>query len=294
MQLLRAATLTVPDVAAAAARYRDFLDYRVVEEGVAPADLARSWGAPNSAGRRMIAMRPASGADIFLRLIEGARRAEYRPLRTYGWAAIEICVESVNAAHERMKKSPFEVIGPPRAIKGLPTIHPMQVKGPDDEIVYLTEIKGDLPDYDLPRAGAAIDKLFICVLACSDIQRSLKWFEANVGLKPGRVMDIEYTMLAAAFGTPREQLYSIATMTHERDVFLELDQYPEAATARACDDGALAPGISIVSLLTPDFDRVRGFIAPPARREGVIYEGGRVGALRDPDGALVEIVEMRR
>lgn len=294
MQLLRSATLTVEDADAAARRYREFMDYRAIEEDEVSRDLAASWGAPKSAGRRMIVLQPASGAPIFLRLVEGKRRSDYRPLRTFGWAAIEICVADVLAVHERMKSSPFEVIGPPRALSGLPTIHPMQVRGPDDEIVYLTEIRGDLPEYDLPRAASVIDKLFICVLACSDMGKSMAWFEREVGLSPGRVIDIEYTMLAAAFGTPKERLYSIVTMTHERDVFLELDQYPEMAAQRASDDGALPPGPSIVTFLVPDFDRIGGFIAPPVRREGPLYAGGRSGTLRAPDGALVEIVEMRR
>lgn len=291
---LRCATLTVENAEAAAARYRDFMNYRLVETGEVSRDLAASWGAPDAAGRRMAVVQPESGAPVFLRVVEGRRRADYRPLRTYGWAAIEICIRDVLSVHERMKASPFEVIGPPRPLSGLPTIHPMQVKGPDDEIVYLTEIRGDLPEYDLPRAAAPIDRLFICVLACSDMQRSAAWFRNKVGLAPGRVLEIEYGMLTAAFGTPPERRYAISTMTHGRDVILELDQYPEMATERASDMGALPPGVSIVSLLTRDFDRFKGFLADPIRSGGPVYLGARSGVLRGPDGALVEIVEALR
>jgi catechol 2,3-dioxygenase-like lactoylglutathione lyase family enzyme len=292
MKLLRSATLTVPDVGAAASRYRDFLDYRLIEDGPLAPDLAASWGAPANAHRRAALLQPSSGAPVFLRLVEGDPAPDYLPLRTFGWAAIEICVTDVLKANARMKASPFEIIGPPREIEGLPAIYPMQVRGPDGEIVYLTQIRSDLPAYDLPRAASAIDKLFICVLACSDMRRTIAWFETVVGLKLGRIMEIEYTMLASAFGTPKERLYEISTVVHERDVFLELDQYPEAATPRAAAPGALPPAASIVTLLAPDFDRIRGpFIAPPVRRSGPLYEGGRAATLRDPDGALVEIVE---
>ena len=41
--------------------------------------------------------------------------------------------------------SPFEIIGPPREIDGVPAIYPLQVRGPDEEIVYLTQIRADLP-----------------------------------------------------------------------------------------------------------------------------------------------------
>jgi catechol 2,3-dioxygenase-like lactoylglutathione lyase family enzyme len=291
---LRCATLTVENAEAAAARYRDFMNYRLVEAGEVSRDLAASWGAPDAAGRRMAVMQPESGAPVFLRMVEGRRRDDYRPLRTHGWAAIELCVRDVLSVHERMKKSPFEVIGPPRPLSGLPTIYPMQVKGPDDEIVYLTEIRGDLPEYDLPRAASLIDRLFICVLACSNMQKSAEWFQKEVGLAPGRVMEIEYAMLAASFGTPPERRYAISTMTHGRDVVLELDQYPEMATGRAYNEGELPPGVAIVSLLTSDFDRFQGCLGDPIRAGGSVYGGARSGVLRAPDGALVEIVEAAR
>jgi catechol 2,3-dioxygenase-like lactoylglutathione lyase family enzyme len=295
MRLLRAATLTVPDVKASVARYREWFDYTVVEEGELERDLALSWGAPANAGRRYAVLEPASMSDVYLRFVEGEFRPDYLPLRTYGWAAIEICVKDVLAVNERMKRSPFEIIGPPREIAGLPAIFPMQVEGPDREIVYLTQIRDNLPAYDLPRAETLIDKLFICVLACSDMRKSAKWFEEVVGLSFGREMTIEYTMLQNAFGTPPERLYTISTLVHERDVFLELDQYPEMATPRAHAPDALPPGVSMLTLKSPNFSRIPGdWITPPRHRDGPVYGGARVGALRAPDGALVEIVEVAR
>jgi catechol 2,3-dioxygenase-like lactoylglutathione lyase family enzyme len=200
MELLRAATLTVQDPEATAARYGEWLDYSVVERGVVPHDLAVAWGCPASA----VVCRPASGADVFIRFVQGDPPADYRPLRTFGWAAIEICTRDTIAVNARMERSPFEIIGPPRELDGMPAIFPMQVKGPDQEIVYLTQIRENLPAYDLPRADALIDKLFILVLACSDMQASLDWFERELKLSPGRSMDIVYTMIAKAFDLPME------------------------------------------------------------------------------------------
>ena len=73
---------------------------------------------------------------------------------------------------ERMAASGFEIIGPPREIETLPAIFPMQVKGPDGEIVYLTQVRSDLPDFDITRAEALIDRLFIMVMACADLPAS--------------------------------------------------------------------------------------------------------------------------
>lgn len=296
MKLLRSATLSVADLDRSVDLYSSWLDYSVEEQDAIDADLAASWGCPATAGRRSAVLRPASGHDIFIRLVENDPHPGFVPLTTYGWAAIEVCVEDVLAANERMLGSPFEIIGPPREIEGLDAIYPMQVKGPDGEIVYLTQIRDDLPAFDLPRAEALIDRLFILVLACSDMNASLDWLAEHVGFSVGRArMEIVYTMLAKAFGLPEEELHVISTMVHGRDVFLELDQMPDIATARPRNDGALPPGVAIGTFRHPDFDSVDAacaelWIETPVARDSAVYGGKRAGTLRAPDGTLVEIV----
>ena len=234
--------------------------------------------------------------NVYLRFVENRIHPDYTPLRTHGWAAIEICVEDVLATNERMQSSPFEIIGPPREIEGLPAIYPMQVRGPDNEIAYFTQIRDDLPAFDLPRAAAPIDRLFILVMACSDMQASLGWMTEHVGLDIGRErMEIVYTMLANAFGTPPDELHAISTMVHERDVFLELDQMPPQATARPGYSGMLPQGVALGSLWHPDFEALTErnrdlWIAPPAAYDSIVYDGKPAATLRAPDGTLVELV----
>ncbi len=296
MKLLRAATLSVSHLDRASDNYCEWLDYSVAERGELDTRLAASWGSPGAAGRRYAVLRPASGHDIFLRLIENRIHPDYVPLRTYGWAAIEICVTDVLAANERMQASPFEIIGPPREIEGLDAIYPMQVRGIDGEIVYLTQIRDDLPEFDLPRAEALIDRLFILVMACSDMAASLEWMRAHAGLDIGRDrLEIVYTMLANAFDLPIDDLHVISTMVHGRDVFLELDQYPPQATARPRYDGELPQGVAVGTLMHPEFDRLADlnrdlWITPATIHESVVYAGKPAGTLRAPDGTLVEIV----
>jgi catechol 2,3-dioxygenase-like lactoylglutathione lyase family enzyme len=293
MHLIRAATLVTPDPEAAAAAYAQWMDYTVVERGDVPADLAASWGAPASAGRAYTVCRPKSGRDVYLRFVQGETPQDYKPLRTYGWAAIEICVQDVLAVNARMEASPFEIIGPPAPLDGLPTIFPMQVKGPDQEIVFLTEILGDVPEYALPRAESLIDRLFILVLACSDIDASNRWLETALKLDAGRAIELAYGVLSDAFGLPADHPHKIGTLTHGHDVFLEVDQYPANATARPQHPGELPPGIAMATLKHPDFAALEGpWITPPARREGVIYGGARAGVMAGPDGVLVEVVEI--
>ncbi len=298
MKLLRAATLSVANLDRSIDLYGRWLDYTVAERGPLDAALATSWGTPGAAGRPSAVLRPASGHDIFLRFVENDIHPDYVPLRSYGWAAIEICVEDVLAANARIEQSPFEIIGPPREIEGLDAIYPMQMKGPDGEIVYLTQIRSDLPDFDLPRAEAPIDRLFILVMGCSDLNASLDWFEKHTRLAVGRrKLEIVYTMLAKAYDLPEEDLHVIATMVHGRDVFLEMDQYPPMATPRPGSPGELPQGVAVGTFVHPEFDAIDReytdlWIGAPREHASCVYGGGRAATLAAPDGTLVEMVSM--
>lgn len=292
MNMLRAATLTTLDAAAAASRFCRWFGYLVAEEGEVPRALAESWGAPVCHGRRFVLLQPASRASVFLRFVEGEGHPDYRPLHTYGWAALELCVRDTLAVHERLQGSPFRVIGPPRALEGLPTIFPMQVQGPEGETVFLTQILDDLPEYDLPRAESLIDRLFILVLACSDLRRSMRWFADTLGIALGREIEITYSVLSAAFGLPAAMRHRMATGVNGRDCFLELDQYPPEATARPGRQDALPPGIALATFIHSDLGAVRApWIRTPEVRNGALYGGGAAGTLRAPDGTLVEVVQ---
>lgn len=294
MNLLRAATLTVADLDAAVDLYRQWLDYALVETGLIASDLAASWSAPGSAGKRYAVLAPASGTDAYLRFIEDAPVAGYAPLRTFGWAAIEICNQDVMAVNERMLRSPFEIIGPPRTIEGLPPIiHPMQVKGPDQEIVYLTEIRPEALAAGLPSPQAFIDRLFILVMACSDMEASARWFTGHLKLTLGEPTSIVYSMINKAFELPADIRHTFAMGGHDGDVFIEFDQYPDGAVPRPRHEGRLPPGVALCTLKHPDFDAITApWITPPVRREGALYGGGRVGAIAGPDGTLIEVVEI--
>lgn len=289
---LRCATHTVKDAHAAARRFAEGLDYRVVERGLVSTELAAAWGAPASAGRAYVVCQPASGAEVFLRFVEGDVVPDYAPIRTYGWAAIEISVQDVMAVNPRMLTSEFEVIGLPSQVAGLSTIHPMQVRGPDLETIYLTQILDDAPGSGLRKAQAPIDKLFILVLACADMRATAQWFAKTLGVDLDAPVAIRYTMISKAFNQPIETQHELIVGRHSGDIFLEFDQYPEGATPRPGAPDALAPGVSICTLSHPVFDAIEApWLQPPLVREGAIYGGRRVGMLRTPEGALIEVVD---
>lgn len=292
MTLLKCATHVVADVADAAARYVEWMDYRIVDEGVVDDALAALWMAPASKGRRYALLQPESGADTFLRLVGGTPVADYQPIRTYGWAAIELCVTDVDAVHERMKVSPFEVIGPPKNLDGFATVKPMQVKGDDKEIVYLTQMLVSGPEHGLPTARSLVDRPFIMVLACPDLRRSAAWVRDVLGLEVIEPMAIHYSMISKSFSLPEGRKVELVTAKWQGEVFLELDQYPEQATARAGAAGELVPGVAITTMKHPGFARLDGHWAvEPVVMQGPLYEGRRVGMLTTPEGALLEVIE---
>jgi catechol 2,3-dioxygenase-like lactoylglutathione lyase family enzyme len=288
---LHAATLTVEDAAAAAARYERWFGYERVETALVTPDLARSWGAQATAQARMIVLRPPAPGGSFLRLIEQRREPTYRPLRTYGWAAIEICVRDVDAVAARLVASPFTIIGPPKPLDGWPSIKPMQVEGPDGEIVYLTEIQSCPPGMKLRQAQTLIDSLFILVAAHSDLAGARAWYERRLGLAVGPTQALAYSMLQNSFAMPGAK-FELCTAGFGDLTFLELDQYPAAATPRPRFAAHLPPGCAIGTLSVSDLAPLAAHAnAAPITPGGTIYGASRALTLSGPDGILIELVE---
>jgi hypothetical protein len=230
---------------------------------------------------------------VFLRFIAGDPVPAYRPIRSFGWAAIEICVSDVEAVHARLRDSGlFEVIGPPKPLDGFPNVKPMQVRGPDQEIVYLTEIRVDDPTSGLPQPRSLIDRPFILVLASPNLGVTARWLADVLGLEVSAPVAIAYSMISLAFGLPEGARHALVTGSWQGQVFLEADQYPQGAVERPAHPAALPPGVAIVSMVHPDLDRLAGhWLSPPVVRAGAPYDGRRVGVVKTPEGALLEVIE---
>ena len=72
--------------------------------------------------------------------------------------------------------------------------------------------------------------------------------------------------MAAAWTRGAQAHGALATLKHERDVFLEIDTYPEGAAPRARYAGMLPPCAAIGSFIHPDFDALRGVLDDIGRR----------------------------
>lgn len=284
---------TTPALDAALGDYRDRLGLRIVEQGTLPVDLAASWNAPASAGARYATLQPVSGAPCFLRLVEQPLPPAFVPTTTFGWAAFEITVQDVFGWPARLAGSGFDIVGAPREIPGLPYFVAMQMLGRGREMIYLNEVREDTPTSDLPRAAAPVDHLFIVILASPDRAATLDWYRIRLGLDEGGSYTIPYTMISKAFGQPHDTLHSLSMAQAGRLPIVEIDDYPAAATVRACDAGRLLPGNAIVTLAVDSLDRPGlDFNAPPAVRDGPFYRGKRSATVVGSAGELLELIEL--
>jgi catechol 2,3-dioxygenase-like lactoylglutathione lyase family enzyme len=285
--------ITTPDLDAALDDYHGRLGLNIVERGELDAGLAASWGCPNSAGARTATLQPQSGAHCFIRLVEQPVPDDFRPTRTFGWAAYELTVQDVYGWPDRLAGSGFDIVGPPKEIAGLPYFVPMQVTGRGREMIYLNEVRENTPSSDLPRANSLTDHIFICILATYDREANLAWLREKIGLDEGGTYTLEYTMINKAFGLADGTQSSITMIQKERLPIIEVDDYPEAATARPRAAGCLPPGNALVTLAVDSLDATKAdFIAPPVVRGGSIYGGRRSATVIGMAGELLELVEI--
>lgn len=291
--LIKTATVSAENAASLAATYTEYFDLQVVESGTVPGDLADSWGAPGMAGQPYIVMASSSEADIFIRIVENPGMPAYTPLRSFGWNAMEICVEDVDGLFAKLKDSPFEIIGPPAELEFSSIIYPMQAVGPANEVLFLNEVRGDLPNNDLPKAGAPVDHIFIMILAAPDREKAIKFYTEKLGWTEGDSYNLTYTVINNAFGFDGDQKTDITMTCVGRLVNNEIDQYPPETVTREKTDGKLAPGIAAVSYMVSSLDGLDiEFLAPPTHRDGVIYQGRRAACCIGAAGELIELIEI--
>lgn len=285
--------ISTPDLDGALADYQGCLGLKLVEQGVLDGELAASWGCPKSAGARFATLQPMSGVPCFLRLVEAPPPADFKPTRTYGWAAYELTVQDVFGWPNRLAGTGFDIVGPPKALEGLPYFIPMQVTGRGREMIYLNEVADNTPTSDLPKARSLTDHIFIVILATPDREASLKWFAEALKLDISSSYTLAYSMINNAFGLDSDYRTTITMVQKDRLPIVEVDDYPAGATVRQGDAHMLPPGNAMITLAVDDLDALDvAFIAPPVARAGAVYGGRRAATVRGVAGELIELLEI--
>ena len=247
LECVIAVTFLVQDLDTTVAAYEEYLGYSLVERAVVDAQLSATWGTPAMVGREFVVLQPDSGAGFYLRFVQGDPVPGYAPLTTDGWNATELLTQDPDAMVKKLQGSPFEIIGLPYDLSSDGSVRAMQVKGPSQEILYLTRIQGERTNV-YGSAQSMVDRAFILVVGSRDYDELIKFYGEKLGHKIRRFGKTKITVLSKALGLdPENTLYELRLAELGNQYNLELDHYPEQMKARPQREGELPPGMSMVT-----------------------------------------------
>ena len=226
------------------------LGMQVVKRGHINNALAEFWYAPATANAKFAVLASDSDA-AWIRFIEDPIAAKgFVPFTTHGWLSLEVSVNDVDALGEKLKDSAFEIIGPPADLDVSDAIRAMQVKGPSGEILYLTQVKEQVPPFELPHATTQVDNLFIPVLITPSRDASVDVYEQFAGLDT-HLFDTKITVINKAYGYEVTKKHPVAAIQLAGKSMIELDQL-DAAIPRPRVEGHLPGGIAMVTFACQD------------------------------------------
>ena len=266
--------------------YEDYLGYRSVDAGVMSAELAAAIDRPELADRRFVTMMPRSGPQVGLRLVEGDASG-YVPMKRVGWSAIELLVKDPEQLESELPGSAFRHLQGPDFLTEQKNILAMQVTGPNQELFYLTHMIDPSKSFLRPQPSPEpVGQTFIIVMGSPDLEASLafwrRYFDNSiVGPIPYRI-----GVLSDAYDLPGETLHPLALVSMSDGYGIEIDHYPDEATAVPAPEGERG-GVILVSLsVDPE-----GLKAPLPWRLTYISAAGAVegGVISLPSGAPIEI-----
>jgi hypothetical protein len=285
---IKFATVAAPNVDEVKKLYADWLGYKERRSGTISKDSADSWGTPKMAGHKYVVMSSDGSPDVYIRIVQTDAPAGYKAMTTWGWNSWEIIVDDVDALFEKLKKSPFKIIGEPHPLASTASIHAMQVRGPANEVLYLTMQTGDRSNSRLPLPGAFVGRPFILVLAGPDLPKVQSWYADTFHMAKNKITETPINVIRDAQGTPN-QMYPLTTLSlKQHGNLMELDGYPATTKARPRVDGQLPPGNAIASFAVASLDALKlNYIAPPKK----IYGEQRAATVVGPAGELIELIE---
>ena len=276
---IRAITVCVPDVEAAAEQYARWLGYAVTYLGPLGDAQANTWSMPRLSPRPTARLRPASGADVDLQLVGTAAGETVLPHSTLGWNGIEMLVADVDAVHRQLQGSPFQILGAPKPLSVSPHIRAMQVVGPGGELLFLTQVDDAALGLGTPRS--MIDRIFMVTCGTHNMQAHVDLYrQLGCKIEPARMVCMP--ALNSVYGLPPQSEHRLALARLAEPCMLEIDQYPPAAEPRRCAPGDLPPGIAMVSFAQISLVKVGGASQTRHRPRSTL--------LRGPAGEWLELL----
>ena len=247
---IESVTILTHDLTASADRYISAFGWRIKEPvselGV---EDANRWQAAELAGARVLKVCGVNGG---IRFIESATHQNPVPLRTYGWSALEICVDDVHKYVAQAVEAGFEILNEAVPLSGSAKPLPLiaaQLAGINGEVVYITQILSEVPNFELPDVSKESGSVFICVLGASDLERSREAIELNFEVRRASDREVAIKVLNRVYEKPLDTLHRLSSLQLAGRNAIEIDQLPIEAIQREKFAGNLPPGISIVTVL---------------------------------------------
>jgi len=246
---IAAVTISTSDLNKMVGVYQEFLRYRVTKSGQITAKESSAWGAENLTNADYVVMQPEKSDDFSFRFIHQPDQSNYIAFKSVGWNAAELIVEDVDGLAVQLENSPFKIIGSPADLSFTKDIRAMQVMGPANEILYLTQFKNKVPEFDSPKPRCSVDQTFIVVLAGKSLDEMQGYFQANFKLPKATVIESRIRSISRVFNFPADTKYKAAALALRDQSMIELDELPKEGNNRLSLDGYLPAGISMVSFL---------------------------------------------
>jgi catechol 2,3-dioxygenase-like lactoylglutathione lyase family enzyme len=287
-----AVTLTAPDLHATEEAYTRFLEFRLVERGEVSHELAAAWGAPLAEGRKFSLLQSASGAEVYLRIVQSPPTPGYEVMKTHGWNANEILCQDPDALAQRLANSPFRIIGAPRPLGSNSKVRAMQAIGPAGELVYLTRIPPEGGTAVKTPAQAFVDRTFIVVLGGPDMAAMRSFYANQFGMKVTEPFSTPINVLNDAWKLGADYTTPLALVLISPGFAIELDGYAPLTTPRPTRAGDLPPGIAMISFAADNLDaKSLNWRVPLAVRKAKPYAGRRSGMMQGVAGEWLELIE---
>jgi hypothetical protein len=293
---IKMGTMTAVELQPVEDRFKRWLGYTVVERGQITEALANSWGTPGMAGRDYILMQPEGGDDVFIRAVNFDEVAGFRGMTTFGWNCFEIVTGDLYAVSDTLQDSPWEIIGGPASLGGnFASIHAMQMIGPSQEVLYLTE-QTDKESTLLPDPRGLVGRTFILVLGGPDVGAIMNFYGSKFSIPVGEPNEGTNALVNKALDLPEDYKLEIGFMPlGEPGNFLEIDGYPEMAGARPRTEGQLPPGNALSSFsVNNPVELDLEYISAPVQDDSLAYGGHRSATFIGPAGELTELIEEPR
>ena len=263
-------TILTHDLAASAAMYISAFGWQIKEtEYKLRIQEANRWQAPNLIGARVLEV---SGINGGVRFIESTEHQKPEPLRTFGWSSLEICVDDVHKYVAQAVAAGFTVLNEAVPLSGSSKPLPLiaaQLAGINGEVIYITQILSEVPNFELPDVSKESGSIFICVLGASDLEKSREVLESQFEVRRASDREVAIRVINRVYEKPLDTLHRLSSLQLAGRNAIEIDQLPTEGVRREVAPNDLPAGISVVT--------VRGSVTEPK-------------LIKLPDDALLEIL----